>query len=147
MIAILNNEAIGLVAIQSVLANCSRINIANSYLILPLMFDKQIRGYLKRKTTKLISLQEVVTAKSDYFVGFNDKYFDSLLVTTNSIAMGIELGLLRKEGKYLDHIEQRPYIAGSMGKKVDEILLASKNVSVMLSEQPDSVYSLLRVEI
>ena len=68
MITVLNNEAIGLVAIQSVLANSSRMNIANSYLILPLMFDKSIRAYLKRKTTKLISLQEVVTAKSDYFL-------------------------------------------------------------------------------
>lgn len=111
------------------------------------MFDKTIRGYLKRKTTKIISLQEVVTAKSDYFIGFNDKYFDSLLVTTNSIAMGLELELLKINSRYLELTVPPKYVAGSMGKKVDEILLASENVSVMLSEQPDAIYTLLRVEI
>ena len=147
MITILNNEAIGLIAIQSVLVNCSRINIANSYLILPLLFDKQIRGYLKRKTTNLISLQDFVTSKSDYFVGFNDKYTDSLLITTNAIAMGIELGLLRKEGNCLVQVEPHSCLQGSLGKKIDDILCASENVSVMLTESPETVYSLLRVEI
>ncbi len=147
MIGILNNEALGLVAIQSVLAKTPRLNIANAYLVAPLLFDKKIRGYLKRKTTNVLSVQEIVTANSDYFVGFNEKFTDSLVVSTNAIAMGIELNLFNLESGDLIDLISASFDKGSLGRKVDDILGASKNVSIMLSEPPASLYALLRVEV
>jgi hypothetical protein len=147
MIGILNNEALGLVAIQSVLAEIPRLNIANAYLVAPLLFDKKIRGYLKRKTTNVLSVQEIVTANSDYFVGFNEKFTDSLVVSTNAIAMGIELNLFNLENGDLIGLISASFDKGSIGHKVDDILDASKNISIMLSEPPASLYALLRVEV
>jgi len=147
MIGILNNEALGLVAIQSVLAKTPRLNIANAYLVAPLLFDKKIRGYLKRKTTNVLSVQEIVTANSDYFVGFNEKFTDSLVVSTNAIAMGIELNLFNLESGDLIDLISASFDKGSLGRKVDDVLGASKNVSIMLSEPPASLYALLRVEV
>ena len=147
MIGILNNEALGLVAIQSVLSKTPRLNIANAYLVAPLLFDKKIRGYLKRKTTNVLSVQEIVTANSDYFVGFNEKFTDSLVVSTNAIAMGIELNLFNLESGDLIDLISASFDKGSLGRKVDDILGASKNVSIMLSEPPASLYALLRVEV
>lgn len=147
MIGILNNEALGLVAIQSVLAKTPRLNIANAYLVAPLLFDKKIRGYLKRKTTNVLSVQEIVTANSDYFVGFNEKFTDSLVVSTNAIAMGIEFNLFNLESGDLIDLISASFDKGSLGRKVDDILGASKNVSIMLSEPPASLYALLRVEV
>jgi hypothetical protein len=147
MIGILNNEALGLVAIQSVLAKTPRLNIANAYLVAPLLFDKKIRGYLKRKTTNVLSVQEIVTANSDYFVGFNEKFTDSLVVSTNSIAMGLELNLFNLENGDLVDLISASYDKGSLGRKVDDILGASKNVSIMLSEPSESLYALLRIEV
>jgi len=132
MIGILNNEALGLVAIQSVLAKTPRLNIANAYLVAPLLFDKKIRGYLKRKTTNVLSVQEIVTANSDYFIGFNEKFTDSLVVSTNAIAMGIELNLFNLESGDLIDLISASFDKGSLGHKVDDILGASKNVSIML---------------
>lgn len=147
MIGILNNEALGLVAIQAVLAKTSRLNIANAYLVAPLLFDKKIRGYLKRKTTSVLSAQELVTANSNYFVGFDEKFTDSLVVSTNAIAMGIELNLFNLESDELIDLVSASFDKESLGPKVDDILGASKNVSMMLSEAPASLYALLRIEV
>ncbi|OBU44233.1 hypothetical protein AYY26_17795 [Photobacterium phosphoreum] len=144
---VLNNEVLGLIAIQSVLTSRHSLVIANVYLIAPLLFDKKIRCYLKRKTTKILSVQELVTTKNYYFIGFNDKFTDSLVVTTNAIAMGIELNIFKMEGGYLVEVDPLPSIQKSIGRKVEDIVCASKNVAVMLSESPESLYSLLRLEI
>jgi hypothetical protein len=147
MIGMLNNEALGLVAIQSVLAITPRLNVASAYLVAPLLFDKRIRGYLKRKTTNVLSVQEIVTANSEYFVGFNEKFTDSLVVSTNSIAMGLELNLFNLENGDLVDLISASFDKGSLGRKVDDILGASKNVSLMLSEPSESLYALLRIEV
>jgi len=147
MIGILNNEALGLVAIHSVLAITPRLNVANAYLVAPLLFDKKIRGYLKRKTTTVLSVQEIVTANSEYFVGFNEKFTDSLVVSTNAVAMGIELNLFNLERGELINLISDPFEKGRLGRKVDDIFAASKNVSMMLSEPPASLYALLRIEV
>ncbi|ROZ76917.1 hypothetical protein EF096_20295 [Pseudomonas neustonica] len=147
MIGILNNEALGLLAIQFVLTKSPRLNIANAYLVTPLLFDKKIRGYLKRKTTNVLSVQEVVTANNDYFVGFNEKFTDSLVVSTNAIAMGLELNLFNLESGDLIDSASVSFDKRGLGSKLDDILDASKNVSIMLSEPPASLYALLRIEV
>lgn len=147
MIGILNNEALGLMAIQSVLAITPRLNVANSYLIAPLMFDKKIRGYLKRKTTKILSVQEIVTANNEYFIGFNEKFIDSLIVSTNAIAMGLELDLFNLDDGDLIRVVPNSFDIGGVSSKVDDIIRASENVAKMLSESPVSLYALLRIEV
>jgi len=147
MIAIFNNEAIGLMAIQSVLSKNNRLNIANAFLLLPLLFDKKIRGYLKRKTTTILSMQEITTTKNEYFVGFNEKFIDALVVTTNAIAMGTELNILGLDGNYLILVEPSKIDYQSLGKKMEEIIGAAENVSLLLAEPPESLYALLRIEL
>lgn len=147
MIEILNNEALCLIAIQSVMEITPRLNVANAYLVAPLLFDKKIRGYLKRKTTNIISVQDIVTANIDYFIGFNEKFTDSLVVSTNSIAMGIELSLFSLDGSELISLTSASFDKRNLGGKMHDILGASKNASMMLSEPPASLYALLRIEL
>lgn len=144
---ILNHEAIGLIAIQSVLFYLGTINIANAYLIIPLAFDKKLRAYFKRKNTSVLSAQELVTSKSDYFIGFNEKYIDSLVVSTNAIAMGRELGLFTLEGGVLVYTEYIDHSNEHLGNKANDIILASENLSKFLTSEPEELYSLLRLKI
>ncbi len=147
MIGIFNNEAMGLIAIQSVLSKKDRLNIANVFLLLPLLFDKKIRGYLKRKTTTILSMQEIVTTKNEYFIGFNEKFIDTLVVTTNSIAMGLELNLFILDGNELILEKSLMMDNEPLGKKVEDILCASENTSLLLTEPPEVLYALLRIEL
>ncbi|HGF5258067.1 TPA: three component ABC system middle component [Vibrio parahaemolyticus] len=144
---ILNNEALGLLAIQSILSCLKSINIASAYLIIPLAFDRKIRSHLKRKNTTILSVQELVTMKSDYFIGFNEKFTDSLLITTNAIVMGRELGMFELKEDTLVGVSSVDITDKKLGRKVDDIILATNNLSVILSEEPEALYSLLRLKI
>lgn len=147
MIGIFNNEAMGLIAIQSVLSKKDSLNIANVFLLLPLLFDKKIRGYLKRKATTILSMQEIVTTKNEYFIGFNEKFLDTLVVTTNSIAIGLELNLFRLDGNNLILAGSPIMDSEPLGKRVEDIFVASENVSLLLTEPPEVLYALLRIEL
>jgi hypothetical protein len=70
-----------------------------------------------------------------------------LVVSTNAIAMGIELNLFNLESGELIDLMPASFEKENLGRKVDDILGASKNVSIMLSEPPASLYALLRVEV
>jgi hypothetical protein len=144
---VLNNEAIGLLAIQSVLSYLGSLSVANSYLIIPLAFDKKIRNYLKRKRTSVLSAQELVTSKSDYFIGFNEKFTDYLIITSNAISMGIELGLFSIENGDLISTNDTISSDAYLGKKFGDIALASENLSKFLTSEPEELYSLLRLKI
>lgn len=147
MIGALNNEAQALIAIHSVLSISKSLPVASCYLIAPLMFDKKIRSHLKRKNTNILSVQELVSANSEKFISFNDMYNDLLIVTTNAIIMGLELSILKfDEGRVSSSC---PFCVDSddAGKKVREIIDASRNASKILEEPFDSLYSLFRVEI
>ncbi|SIO94465.1 three component ABC system middle component [Vibrio spartinae] len=147
MNSVLNNEATGLLAIQSVLSYLGSLNVANAYLIIPLVFDKKIRNYLKRKSTSILSAQELITSKSDYFIGFNEKFTDYLIITTNAILMGKELGFFSIEDGTLTYTNHTDSLDEYLGKKVNEIILASKNLSKILTIEPEELYSLLRLKI
>jgi len=147
MIGTFNNEAISLLAIQSVLSFNPNLNLANIYLITPLLFDKKIRAYFKNKNTKIISFQDVVTSKSDIFIGFNEKYQDSLICTTNSIIMGNELGVFKIVNGRLIELKKFLDSEKELGIRLDGIFDASKEVAELLSESTDVIYKLLRLEL
>lgn len=144
---VLNNEAIGLLAIQSVLSFLGSVNIAIAYLIIPLVFDKKIRNLLKRKNTFILSAQELVTSKSDYFIGFNEKFTDSLIISTNAILMGKELGLFSLENGILIYTGFQDGSEDELGNKVNDIILASEKICKFLTAEPEELYSLLRLKI
>ncbi|TOP55493.1 hypothetical protein, partial [Vibrio parahaemolyticus] len=87
------------------------------------------------------------TSKSDYFIGFNEKFTDYLIITTNAISMGIELGLFSIEDGVLTSTNDTISSDNYLGKKLDDIALASENLSTFLNSEPEELYSLLRLKI
>lgn len=106
---IINNEVLGLLAIQSVLHHMGKIDVSKAYLIVPLIFDKRIRKFLKRKNTVVLSAQELITSKNEFFLGFNEKFLDSLVITTNAIVIGKDLGVFMLEDGNLILLEPPEY--------------------------------------
>lgn len=147
MIRVIKNEALGLMAIQAVLIIKKKLSLANVCLIAPLLFDSKICNYLKRKNVKVISAQEVITAHNKIFIGFNEKFIDSLIVSANSILVGVELGIFRLEGNELYACKMEFMIEDECGGKAVDMVRASKNASVILSESPEVLYSLLRIRL
>lgn len=147
MIRLLNNEGLGLIAIQSLLRHKGQLSVLKCYLILPMVFDKKIRTYLKNKNVNLLSFQQFFVDKPELFIGFSNKYQDTLKITTNSILMGIEMGILELDGKDLKLVDDSKRNELVSVKKVNDIHKATENLSIVLSDEPELIYGLVRIEI
>lgn len=141
------NEAICFLCIHNFVSTSRSVDLEKVYLIPPLLFDKKVRNYFKRKTTKIISVQDTVTSKPEIFIGFNEKYRDLLITTTNAVLMGLELGLFELDGGSL--ISKAPVCesTNTISKLYTDIALATPNVACFIKEPSTTLYSLLRIKI
>ncbi|WP_219628251.1 hypothetical protein, partial [Vibrio parahaemolyticus] len=60
---------------------------------------------------------------------------------------GRELGMFELKEDTLVGVSSVDITDKKLGRKVDDIILASNNLSVILSEEPEALYSLLRLKI
>lgn len=147
MINLFKNEALCTLCIQNFVSTYGSVDLEKVFLIPPLLFDKKVRNYFKRKDTKIISVQDTVTSKSEIFVGFNEKYRDLLITTTNAVLMGIEVGLFELDEGHLVCRDSVLDSASSIGKTYSDIALASANAARFIEEPSATLYSLLRIKI
>nr|WP_136251802.1 three component ABC system middle component [Ningiella ruwaisensis] len=147
MINLFKNEALCILCIQNFVSTYGSVDLEKVFLIPPLLFDKKVRNYFKRKDTKIISVQDTVTSKSEIFVGFNEKYRDLLITTTNAVLMGIEVGLFELDEGHLTCRDPVLDSASSINKTYSDIALASANAARFIEEPSATLYSLLRIKI
>lgn len=144
---IFKNEALCLLSIHNFISEFGPLDLEKVYLVSPLLFDKKVRNYFKRRTTKIISVQDLVTSRPDFFIGFNEKYKDLLITTTNSVLMAIELGILKLDGGLLKSTAPVSESPSSISKMFSEIALATPNTIQFMKEPSTTLFSLLRIEI
>jgi hypothetical protein len=141
------NEALCLLAIHNFISHSGALSLEKVYLVAPLLFDIKIRGYFKRKNTNIVSVQDVVTSRSDMFIGFNEKYKDLLITTTNALLMGVELGVFKLHEDSLKPITTFSHSPELISKIFLDIALATPNAVRFIEEPSCNVFSLLRIEI
>jgi hypothetical protein len=144
---VFKNEALCLLSIHNFISEFGPLDLEKVYLVSPLLFDKKVRNYFKRRTTKIISAQDLVTSRPDFFIGFNEKYKDLLITTTNSVLMAIELGILKLDGGLLKSTAPVSESPSSISKMFSEIALATPNTIRFIKEPSTTLFSLLRIEI
>jgi len=141
------NEALCFLCIQNFISVYGSIDLEKVYLVPPLLFDKKIRNYFKHKSTRIISVQDTVTSKSDLFIGFNEKYKDLLITTTNAVLMGTELETFELDRGRLICKEPVSESANLISKIYSDIALATPKATCFINEPSATLYSLLRIEI
>lgn len=144
---LLNNEALGLLVLQSFINRVGSVDLSRIFLVLPIVFDRKICMYLKNKNTKILSSKELVVAKSELFYGFNEKFYDSLVVTTNSLIMGLELGVLKMEKGVVSCNSCMVVDKGELGLSLNNMMLAIPNVAKLMREPSDELFFNMRVEL
>lgn len=141
-----NNFGICIVAIGAILNQCNTISISKIFLIFPLSSHKKLLEYFYRKTTKIRSIEKLISDQPSYFSNFNNRYNDSLVITVNAIQYLNEAGYIEiSDGsvKLIKAFEYNP----KMGKRAGNIFKASENISKLLMETENKLYLNLRVEL
>ena len=144
-----NNELLTGIAILSVLYQVSELEISKALLVQPILSYSGVLNIVKRKNTKIRSIEELIAKKSLQFTNFNQRYFESIGLSMNSI-------LLMKQFGFLD-IQDDKLIYGKMkfdldnetlGDRAIDIIKGASNISNAIDKgEASNLYLSLRIEL
>lgn len=141
-----NNFGVSVVAIGAVLNISHSLSLSKIFLIFPLLSHQKLLQYLSRKTTKIKSIEKLISDETSYFSNFSERYMDSLVITVNSIQYLNDTGYIEISDGVIKLIKPLEYNE-KMGKRAKNFFKASENISSLLTETENKLYLNLRVEI
>ncbi|EPT8467911.1 three component ABC system middle component [Acinetobacter baumannii] len=145
-----HNELMGVVAIQSALENSNehRLSLAKVMLVLPLLFDKNIRSILKRKNSVVLSSKDLLLSNPEAFINVRARYEDLIITSLNSMILMQELGIAALTGEYLT-LEKQIFFQNKneIGKIASDILAAGPKLGLLLNETNINLYQTFRIDL
>lgn len=147
--AIYHNELIGLISIMSILQYHKEMSLGKSALILPFFAHRSTLNILKKKNSKIRSLEEFIVKYPSSFSNFNERFQTLLSTSMNSFILlnrmkliDIKNGDLFLNENSVFELENR-----SLGNRAKDIVQASEKLSEILMEDTANLYLQLRVEL
>jgi len=144
-----NNEVLTGIAILSVLYQVKELEISKALLVQPILSYSGVLNFVKKKNTKIRSIEELIVKKSLQFTNFNKRYFESMGLSMNSI-------LLMKQFGFLD-IQDDKLICGkikfdlgneTLGDRAIDIIKGASNISNAIDKgEASNLYLSLRIEL
>ena len=142
-----NNEAIGLVAISSILKLNRKLSISKAMLILPLILHDPTMNYLQRKNVRIKSVDQLISDKFIYISNFNKRYISMLPVTLNCLYLLEKLQLIKIEESNVIIIGAIQLDEKKLGKRGKKVYKSADNVNNILKSSDYYLYLQLRVEL
>lgn len=143
---IYNNLGIGIVSISSVLNIMKNISLDKVFLIIPFFTHQELLAYLANPNSDIKSIEQVIAHKINCFSNFNNRYFDSLVLSMNSIQYLIDMEYADLENGSLS-LRKELLFDNQMGTRANKIYKASNNVAKLLTDNSSNLYLNLKVEI
>lgn len=142
-----NNIGIDALALSFVLTKSDGLPISKAMLISPIVAHHGLLNHLARKTTQVLSFEKYLIENVSYFTNFNDRYYGSLVNSTNAIQLLSDLGIVEvRDGKiYL--VREIELSKKKMGARVEKISKAAANIAKLISEKKELTYLNLRIEL
>lgn len=144
-----NNEVLTGIAILSVMYQVRELEISKALLIQPILSYSKVLNFVKKKNTKVRSIEELIAKRSMQFTNFNKRYFESMGLSMNSI-------LLMKQFNFLD-IQDDKLICGkikfdldneTLGERALDIIKGAINISNAIDKgEVSNLYLSLRIEL
>lgn len=141
-----NNIGICSLGIVATLQQIEHLSISKILLIMPIIAHFELTSYLARSTTKVMSIEQIIAKQPKYFSNFNDRFYDSLVSSINSLQLLIEIAVIEWSDGNFTVLEKINY-EESMGARSKKIFDASKNISTLLNDSTANLYTNLRIQI
>ena len=141
-----NNLGIGIISIASVINNAKKISLDKVFLIIPFFTHQELLAYLGNANSDIKSIEQLISHKVNCFSNYNKRYFDSLILTLNSIQYLIDMEYVILKDEQLQ-LQKELLYDKKMGKRAEKIYKASDNVAKLLTDTPSNLYFNLKVEI
>ncbi|WP_132945360.1 three component ABC system middle component [Tumebacillus sp. BK434] len=145
---IYNNEAIGAIAIASVMKHLKSSSIGKTMLFLPLLLHNPTTNFLKKRSTGVRSLEELLVKKGGYFINFDDRFRSLLPISLNSLLVLAEIGVINvDDGMVRYNTESKFDINTNIGNRITNIIMASEKLAMIMKEETGNLYLQLRVKL
>ncbi len=148
MIPLYNNIGVGALAIIFVLQKAPEksLPLEKVFLIMPLASHSETIRYLSRKNVSFRCSEELIVKNIDLFINFNARYYDNIVLTTNTIQLLITLEFI-KFGEHGIMVKKFLEYNNGMGNRVGQISKASGKIARLLEESSEKLYLNLRVRL
>jgi hypothetical protein len=141
-----NNIGIGSLSIAFVLQHTKSLSLSKILLIIPFITNAELLKYLARKDTNIKSIEQLIVKKPKCFSNFNDRYYDGLLISINSIQFLVEIGVLELVKGEVVLTEKIDYDK-SMGNRAKKIFEASSQIAEIIKSDTVNLYTNLRIQL
>jgi hypothetical protein len=144
-----NNELLGILAFQEFMYIKKEIELSNLMLLLPIIFHKRSLYYLSKKSTKIISIQNLILTKPEILISLNKRYYNFLLISINCLSLCLDNNLLElKNGNvyFLKRMFNQKDIP-CLGNRASKIQASMINLVNLLSNDSSQIYELCGVDL
>jgi hypothetical protein len=141
-----NNIAICSLGIAFTLKHMNSLPLTKTLLIMPIIAHADLLNYLARRSTNVRSIEQLIVRKPRCFSNFNERFYDGLLVSLNSVQFLFEIDAIEWSNGKLYGSEQFDYDE-SMGKRAKKIFDASSHIAAIFEDDPVNLYTNLRIQI
>lgn len=142
---IYNNEAIGVVAIYSVIKELEEIEYSKAMLILPLMLNDKLIKFIGRANTKVRGIEELIIKKGQVLTSFNEFYLEMLPISINSLIILNEMKVIEIENGTIRIIKKELKVDLDVSKRTKSMLKSVEGICEILKMQSENLYLQLRV--
>lgn len=142
---IYNNEAIGVVAIYSVIRELDEIEYSKAMLILPLMLNDKLIKFIGRANTKVRGIEELIIKKGQVLTGFNEFYLEMLPISINSLIILNEMKVIEIENGIIRSMNKELKVDLEVSKRTNSMLKSVEGICEILKLQNENLYLQLRV--
>ncbi|KFX55322.1 hypothetical protein FDB15_12895 [Clostridium botulinum] len=142
---IYNNEAIGVVAIYSVIKELEEIEYSKAMLILPLMLNDKLIKFIGRANTKVRGIEELIIKKGQALTSFNEFYLEMLPISINSLIILNEMKVIEIENGTIRSIKKELKVDLDVSKRTKSMLKSVEGICEILKMQSENLYLQLRV--
>lgn len=141
-----NNIGICALGIGFTLNHLKVLSLSRAILITPIIAHRALLQYMARKTTALLSVEQLIIRNPEYFVNFNSRFYDGLTVSVNAIQFLYEMRIIDfKEGNI--NLQELIEYDKAMGERARKIFDASPNIAKLVNSDLVTLYSNLRIKL
>lgn len=146
-----NNIGFSLMSFLSIIKNMNRLEYSKSLLVLPLVLHDPLIKHLKDGRVVIRGIEDLILSKIDYFLNYNDRCFNYLPLSLNTIIFAEKMGYIEVVNNQIipikEQIEKINFNSKELGTRISSVHKASKNIVKILDEDVKELYFKLRVEI
>jgi hypothetical protein len=142
------NEAIFAFSIIEVLKHCKSLPVSKVTLIPAFLQSKITVNNLKRANSRIRSIEELISFSPFIVTGFNNRYIDTLSITTNAITILLDSNILQLDNQNLKYNPESKFELSpnfSQGKNI--VKSSEKLANILLNENNYELFLKLRIRL